>query len=187
MKHKFSKLAIGLAAVCAFSGQANAALTLSGGSLTFASNGDGTYSAAIPYTNVPNNPGVATTWTDTFNFVLAPSPSGPIEATASISSSKLTFASSNALQIYDVNTSSFVPLTAITSTAHSADYTSTVSLSSDDLYHLIVSGNAAKNSNAVFNGNLTISPVPEPTEGALLLSGLALFGFIAARRGRNEA
>jgi hypothetical protein len=31
----------------------------------------------------------------------------------------------------------------------------------------------------------TISPVPEPTEGALLLSGLGLMGFIATRRKNN--
>ena len=30
--------------------------------------------------------------------------------------------------------------------------------------------------------SIAVSPVPEPTEGALLLTGLGLFGFIAARR-----
>jgi hypothetical protein len=42
-----------------------------------------------------------------------------------------------------------------------------------------------KESGGTFNGLVTVTPVPEPASGALLLAGLGLFGFISRRRHRG--
>ena len=52
-------------------------------------------------------------------------------------------------------------------------------------YDLQISGTATGSLGGTYGGNLNLSPVPEPTEGALLLSGMGLLGFIAARRRSN--
>jgi hypothetical protein len=52
-------------------------------------------------------------------------------------------------------------------------------------YILEVRGDVTGTAGGSYAGVLNISPVPEPGEWALLLSGFGLIGFIAARRGRN--
>lgn len=52
-------------------------------------------------------------------------------------------------------------------------------------YFLQVSGDVTGTSGGSYTGVMNISAVPEAKEWALLLSGLGLIGFIAARRRRN--
>jgi len=47
-------------------------------------------------------------------------------------------------------------------------------------YTLTVSGNAG--SGASYGGNVVLTPVPEPETYALMLAGLGIVGFVAARR-----
>jgi len=53
-------------------------------------------------------------------------------------------------------------------------------------YTLDITSNVGSNSPiSGYNFLVTAAPVPEPTEGALLFSGIGLLGFIAARRKNN--
>lgn len=52
-------------------------------------------------------------------------------------------------------------------------------------YTLQVSGDVTGTGGGIYAGVLNISPVPEAGEWAMMLSGLSLIGFIAARRRRN--
>ena len=49
-------------------------------------------------------------------------------------------------------------------------------------YLLQITGKTTGTLGGAYAGTFTVTPVPEPTEGVLLLSGLGLLGFIAARR-----
>jgi len=188
MKYKLSKLIIGLAAVCAFSGQAVAASY----SLPVNSNGDGTYSAYFGSFLDNSEPTLggnlsASNLSDVFSFSLSPISSGPISISASTSSAALTGLS---FSIYDVTTSTPVATSSNgpDGSGNTIAYLNTSPVLGPDNFTLTVSaGPLTGKQGGVYNGSFTISPVPEPTEGALLLSGLGLFGFIAARRGRNEA
>lgn len=46
-------------------------------------------------------------------------------------------------------------------------------------YYLLVSGTT---SGGTYNGNISLSPVPEPESYAMMLAGLGLMGFVARRR-----
>jgi len=48
-------------------------------------------------------------------------------------------------------------------------------------------GTLAAGQSETIGYQFAVAAVPEPTEGALLLAGIGLLGFIAARRGRKEA
>ena len=49
-------------------------------------------------------------------------------------------------------------------------------------YYLQVGGNVLSTSGARFDGNISLSPVPEPETYAMMLAGLGLVGFAARRR-----
>jgi hypothetical protein len=53
-------------------------------------------------------------------------------------------------------------------------------------YVLEIRGDVTGTAGGGYAGVLNISPVPEPGEWALLLFGLGLMGFIAARRSSNS-
>jgi len=93
----------------------------------------------------------------------------------------------------DVTISSFSILTSSNGVVPSvADWSTpgvpslTTSSLTGGTYEINVQGNALTD-NGTYTVGVAVSPVPEPTEGALLLSGIGLLGFIAARRNRNEA
>ena len=55
-------------------------------------------------------------------------------------------------------------------------------------YALEVMGNLTSgNTHGSYAGNVSIDPVPEPSEYALMATGLGLFGFIATRRSKKAA
>ena len=55
-------------------------------------------------------------------------------------------------------------------------------LNTADIYKLTVAGDLVSGiSHGSYTGSVSIDPVPEPAESALMLSGLGLLGFIAAR------
>ena len=55
-------------------------------------------------------------------------------------------------------------------------------------YALEVEGSLASAAKSgSYSGNVSIDPVPEPSEYALMASGLGLFGFIASRRSKKAA
>ena len=60
-------------------------------------------------------------------------------------------------------------------------------LNTTDIYKLTVVGDLMPGiSHGSYTGSVSIDPVPEPAESALMLSGLGLLGFIAARSRRNQ-
>ena len=70
----------------------------------------------------------------------------------------------------------------------SSGYFSFSGLNPDHTYALEVVGNlTSSNKHGSYSGNLSIDPVPEPSEYALMASGLGLFGFIASRRSKKAA
>lgn len=108
------------------------------------------------------------TFTDTYQFTVSPS---------SFAEVALTYITNN------INVTSF-SISGVTTTTSGSPGTYTldsVSPLSTGTYDVIVQGSALS-SNSAYNVSLTLSPVPEPAESALMLSGIAMLGFIASRR-----
>ena len=60
--------------------------------------------------------------------------------------------------------------------------------SMNDTYTLEVAGNIVNtNVGGSYSGNVSVDPVPEPSEWALMASGLGIMGFIATRRSKKAA
>ncbi len=171
MKFKFSKLAIGLAAVVAFSGQAMANTTTSLGALSVPSNltiGDPSTSGGF--------------FTDLFTFSI---PNASVAT--SLTSINLASSTISGLAVSLYEGASLVESGVSTNLGSFGWQASlpSVSLLAGN-YSLDVTGTASETGGS-YGGTLKVAaPVPEPTEGALLLSGLGLMGFIATRR-RNQA
>ena len=177
MKYKFSKLAIGLAAVAAFSGQA------------FASNNNlGTISSPSQFV-LGNTVGVGS-FTDNYAFTIL---SSGLSA-ASVTESEL-------LPYFDINSlqASLYKSTALYNTAGGLVANGTAAVINGNLasslgvvgiapglYDLQVTGVGSGSMGGGYGGHLTVAPVPEPAESALMLSGLGLLGFLAARNRRNQ-
>ncbi len=188
MKYKLSKLAIGLAAVCAFSGQANAH--------TFAEGALGnTATALFNFTDAKGIVNdfvtfslVSTDGTATVNASYTPA----IPAKGKTKAKAGTGVILSGMKLYEGTNLTNLSKDKLVATAvqegsfsyQIGSMTSMIYLPTGN-YFLDITG-TAQSANSKYNGNLTISPVPEPTEGALLLSGIGLLGFIAARR-RNIA
>jgi len=176
MNHKLSKLVLGLAAVCAFSGQAMAA------NQTFQ---EGAF--VIPTTFGFYDTEVKGTFTDNYLFSV-----GSSSFSSSVTSATLgNFYNINGLTATLIQTATSTATTGTTVANGSAAGSTTnvvgVSLIAPvnlaaGYYDLQITGTATGSGGGTYGGGLNISPVPEPTEGALLLSGLGLMGFIAARR-----
>ena len=54
-------------------------------------------------------------------------------------------------------------------------------------YSLQLTGEGTGKNGGSYSGSVAISAVPEPTESALILSGIAMIGFIASRRSKKTA
>ena len=54
-------------------------------------------------------------------------------------------------------------------------------------YSLVLTGTGGLTHGGSYGGSVSISAVPEPTESALMLSGIAMIGFIASRRSKKAA
>ena len=179
MNSKLSKLAIGLAAVCAFSGQAMAGTTTYNKGLLAVPSSMGFYDAEI----------ATGLFTDNWTFSIAPN--------ASFSSS-ITTATLGSYFNIDGLTASLFKTTGFNSVTPSgpalensnnfsipnvitADLLAPITLAAGN-YNMQITGNVTGTSGGTYGGGLNLSPVPEPSEGALLISGIGMLGFLVARR-----
>jgi len=184
MKHKLSKIALGLAAVCAFSGQAMATNINTTQDLGLIQN--------LDVANFYNTSSIGKgSFTDLVTFSVA----STRLSVGSLTTNLYNSADANSFTISLVsqaNPNTVLATGALNSVAGKlATFSLATGFNGAPLaagnYELKISSDkgALGTSKGSFIGS--ISPVPEPSEGALLLSGVGLLGFIAARRGRKAA
>ena len=180
MNNKFSKsllsIALGVGVVCAFSGQAMA-ITTSLGALP------------TPYTAGFYDTELTGAFTDNYVFSV-----GGSSFSSSVTSATLgSWFNINGLTATLIQTVAYGGTSGATvATGVPSGTPGVVGVSliapvglGPGFYDLQISGTATGSLGGTYGGNLNLSPVPEPTEGALLLSGMGLLGFIAARRRSN--
>ena len=72
------------------------------------------------------------------------------------------------------------------STATGTNYSIPVTLLTGGSYKLNIAGSVSGLSGGFYAGGLNVAAVPEASTTAMMLGGLALVGFVALRRRRNE-
>jgi len=172
MNYKLSKLVIGLAAVCAFSGQANA---------------DTSFGFVSPNSLLPVFDFTSTPFTDNYSFTIPASVDATISETSGgsffgISGLSASLYKSTGFNSFVSSGSALETSSNTLGSSGSASFLAPITLAAGN-YDLRITGTPI-GIGGYYTGAVTVTaaPVPEPTEGALLLSGLGLLGFIAARR-----
>lgn len=164
MDYKLSKLAIGLAAVLAFSAQANAA--------TYSLN----YSdLTSDYENIVS--GIQGSFSDTYTFTL------PVASDigASLSSNNFTLKAKVVSNISDL-TEILYNGSNVQLYTNFGTFQNAIGTLGAGSYSFVISGMGSGSKGGNYTLDAAAQPVPEPTESALMLSGIAMLGFIAARR-----
>jgi hypothetical protein len=120
------------------------------------------------------------TFLDKFTFDVTGS---PLEFSASLTSTANKATEGLNISSFNLFTSTGTLIGTGTGTVGKVDR---FSVSNDVLgvgsYYLQVGGNVLSTNGAHFDGNIALSPVPEPETYAMMLAGLGLVGFAARRR-----
>lgn len=167
MDNKLFKLAIGLAAAVAFSGQA--------GATTYAVS----YSdlTGLGYENIVS--GLQGNFSDTYTFTL------PV---ASYIGGSLSVNNHTLLGKVISNISGLTETLSNsggTIFSNSGTFQDASGMLGAGSYSFVISGMGSGSRGGNYTLDASAQPVPEPTESALMLSGIAMLGFIAARRKKS--
>ncbi len=176
MKFKFGRRVTGLR-------QAAVAVALLAGGVCNALAGGGSLDPVNPSASFANT--VTGGFTDTWTFNLGT----PSIVAASLTNVQITFGGFEVGGILDFaaalnGTTLFGPTSVVNTppiTVTTQVLAGAASLGAG-LYQLVVSGSGVTGASASYGGNIVATPVPEPEPYVMLLAGLGVVGFVAARR-----
>ena len=147
--------------------------------LTFSSNGVATFSNVI-------TTGAGSTFSDNYTFSL-PGNSSASGSLTTITLGQLLGLAINSVTLTNPTTNTvFNAVLNSSSTATGTNYSIPVTLLTGGSYKLNIAGSVSGLSGGFYAGGLNVAAVPEASTTAMMLGGLALVGFVALRRRRNE-
>jgi len=184
MNNKLSKsllsIALGVSAVCALSGQANAAVTTSNLGVVPVPY---TFAVADVFSSLQTG-----SFVDNYTFTILPGAVfDSVAATINLlPTSNIAGLGSSIFSTTALNSVTLTPGVNVAGVTATGGGMTTSKISAFTLapgnYDYQITGTVTGTNGGGYGGVANLSPVPEPTEGALLLSGIGLLGFIAARR-----